>query len=33
MPVFGAIKTTGEEGVVAYFEAISQPSAGWAEEN
>jgi hypothetical protein len=33
MSVFGAIKMTGEKEVVAYFKAISRPSAGWAEEN
>jgi hypothetical protein len=30
--VFGAIKMIGEEVVVAYFKAIYQPSAGWAEK-
>jgi hypothetical protein len=33
MPVFGAIKMTEEEEVVAYFKAISRPSSRWAEKN
>jgi hypothetical protein len=31
--VFGSIKMIVEEEVVAYFKAISRPSAGWADEN